>query len=257
MAEMKFEYEMTDGGYWERTNNFTTHHAWLVIRGCTDLNKINVLKKKGIKVSYKEGTKGGKYLNGMACDVYNMEKMIQKQTFTYFKGRVSSPSLRRKMVLNEIKALAQMRYTTDDRIDWVYLYYTGHGQTNTGNWVVSDGVICFEEIVSLIIKGGKRCVCFKIFSDCCYSGNWVLDFQKYVKNNKLWPDMTSSVYAACYPGKSAYDDPNKGGYLTRCLDGGDTHGAWLSDKKQKRLKLKCVIGRYERSQKDVEVTYYG
>jgi hypothetical protein len=52
------------------------------------------------------------------------------------------------------------------------IWYTGHGEKDTGNWCFKDGVITFHEIFDLYMKHfkGKR---LYIVSDCSYSGNWI------------------------------------------------------------------------------------
>ena len=52
------------------------------------------------------------------------------------------------------------------------IWYTGHGEKNTGNWCFKDGVITFQDIFGLYMD------CFRgkpltIVSDCSYSGKWV------------------------------------------------------------------------------------
>ena len=56
----------------------------------------------------------------------------------------------------------------------VVLWYTGHGERNTGNWCFKDGVITFENIFGLYMDylRKKR---LTIVSDCSYSGNWIND----------------------------------------------------------------------------------
>ena len=54
----------------------------------------------------------------------------------------------------------------------VILYYCGHGGKYSGDWCFFDGVITFQEIMSLYVanmRGGA----LTIVSDCSYSGKWV------------------------------------------------------------------------------------
>ena len=57
------------------------------------------------------------------------------------------------------------------------IWYTGHGEKNTGNWCFKDGVITFQDIFGLYMDyyRGKR---LTIQSDCSYSGNWIKDCVK-------------------------------------------------------------------------------
>ena len=59
----------------------------------------------------------------------------------------------------------------------VIIWYTGHGEKNTGNWCFKDGVITFQDIFGLYMDcfRGKR---LTIRSDCSYSGNWIKDCVK-------------------------------------------------------------------------------
>ena len=57
------------------------------------------------------------------------------------------------------------------------IWYTGHGEKNTGNWCFKDGVITFQDIFGLYMDcfKGKR---LTIVSDCSYSGNWKRESSK-------------------------------------------------------------------------------
>ena len=59
----------------------------------------------------------------------------------------------------------------------VIIWYTGHGEKNTGNWCFKDGVITFQDIFGLYMDcfRGKR---LTIVCDCSYSGNWINDCVK-------------------------------------------------------------------------------
>ena len=50
------------------------------------------------------------------------------------------------------------------------LYFTGHGDTE-GNWCFPDGTITLQDVVDQIPVFDKLFI-LKIYSDCCYSGNW-------------------------------------------------------------------------------------
>ena len=59
----------------------------------------------------------------------------------------------------------------------VCIYYTGYGEEGTGNWCFKDGTISFQDIFTLYKKHLKKKMLY-IFSDCCYSGQWVVDCAK-------------------------------------------------------------------------------
>ena len=52
------------------------------------------------------------------------------------------------------------------------IWFTGHGERGTGDWVFLDGVITFMDVFGLYqnyFMGRK----LTIVCDCCYSGHWV------------------------------------------------------------------------------------
>ena len=57
------------------------------------------------------------------------------------------------------------------------IYYTGYGEEGTGNWCFKDGTISFRDIFTLYKKYLKEKL-LVIYSDCCYSGQWVVDCAK-------------------------------------------------------------------------------
>ena len=56
----------------------------------------------------------------------------------------------------------------------VIIYYTGHGEKNTGNWCFKDGVITFNDVFNLY-KEHFEAKQLTIISDCSYSGNWITE----------------------------------------------------------------------------------
>merc|ERR1712228_746511 len=81
----------------------------------------------------------------------------------------------------------------------IHIYYTGHGETDTGNWCFSDGVISLKDVMKKyrIKRAGNRDA-LNLIIDCCYSGDWALELRQY----KAW---LATINAASYPGKVAYD----------------------------------------------------
>ena len=54
------------------------------------------------------------------------------------------------------------------------IWYTGHGEKGTGNWVFKDGIIMFRDIFRLYLDHFKG-KALTVVCDCCYSGKWVRD----------------------------------------------------------------------------------
>ena len=57
------------------------------------------------------------------------------------------------------------------------IFYTGHGEKNTGNWCFIDGVITFQDMFKLYEDNFKGKL-LTINSDCSYSSNWIKDCAK-------------------------------------------------------------------------------
>ncbi|XP_065903666.1 uncharacterized protein [Dysidea avara] len=57
------------------------------------------------------------------------------------------------------------------------IYYTGYGEEHTGNWCFKDGTITFQDILKLYRKYLVNKL-LHIFTDCCYSGQWVVECAK-------------------------------------------------------------------------------
>ncbi|KAJ7389074.1 hypothetical protein OS493_033936 [Desmophyllum pertusum] len=89
------------------------------------------------------------------------------------------------------------------------LYYTGHGETGTGNWCFADGTISIQEIVDSLPGGTYYPM---IFSDACYSGHWANFCVE--KNIGCFHCL-----AACPEYSTAIDTEGEGGDLTLFMTG--------------------------------------
>ena len=69
-------------------------------------------------------------------------------------------------MFKEIKAMLQQPSDCGH-----YIYYTGHGEKNTGNWCFKDETVSLQEIIQICndcnFEGNLVLYC-----DCCYIGNW-------------------------------------------------------------------------------------
>ena len=91
------------------------------------------------------------------------------------------------------------------------IWYTGHGGTGTGNWVLKDGHLKFEDIYNLYVKYFKG-RCLYIVTDCCYSGAWVVECARLLDRDGIKCDHAAElqkvfikVFAACLPNEPAND----------------------------------------------------
>lgn len=103
-----------------------------------------------------------------------------------------------------------MCYDTKN-FDAVLIWYTGHGQKNTGNWVLKDGFLSFKDIYDLYKTYFKGRYLY-VVSDCCYSGAWVLECARLLDMDDIKcihaaerHHIYIKVFAACLPDEPAYD----------------------------------------------------
>ena len=146
----------------------------------------------------------------MALDTANMEFFINRESnakYHYFYCGISSDNLINvEFVLNIIAETC--KYAKAHKAKGIQIYYTGHSQLNTGNWIFNDGIIDFKQLISVILNNwGNKYI--DILLDCDFSGNWAKELYKYI--NKI---QNISIHAASYPGKYAFNSPNNGGYFT-------------------------------------------
>ena len=100
------------------------------------------------------------------------------------------------------------------------LYYSGHGEANSGNWVIGKPdvreveVVSLDELLSLWRKSPssdyKRLL---IISDSCHSGAWVDKLEKMHKSNV---NCNISMIASCQADESC-TDTRMGGDFTRYM----------------------------------------
>ena len=91
------------------------------------------------------------------------------------------------------------------------IWYTGHGEKGTGNWVLEDGCLKFEDIYNLYKRFFKGRYLY-IVTDCCFSGSWVekcadlLDRDGIKCGHEAKHDQIYlKVFASCLPSEQAYD----------------------------------------------------
>ncbi|XP_019849060.1 PREDICTED: uncharacterized protein LOC109580415 [Amphimedon queenslandica] len=90
------------------------------------------------------------------------------------------------------------------------LYYTGHGEKDTGNWCFKDGVISFNDIFELYVNHFKGKP-LTIVSDCSYSGNWINECGKRLDELNVLScghhtreqGLLFKIYASCRPNQEA------------------------------------------------------
>ena len=99
----------------------------------------------------------------------------------------------------------------------VLIWYTGHGEKDTGNWIFQDGSVKFEDIYHLYKDFFKGRYLY-IVTDCCHSGSWVEECARLMDEDGIkcnhsakYQGVYIKVFAACLPNEPAYDK-----YYTHC-----------------------------------------
>ena len=159
---------------------------WLLLSGATDPPRDIGISKRRTRDA--QGDRSGTFLAGMTLDLRNMENAVGTKLFNTVKDLY-------------LKKDAALRHITDlfeeckQKKDHPMLYYTGHGETGTGNWCFQDGTISIQEIFDKVPAD----YCYPmIFSDACYSGHWA--------NFCLEKDIPGfHCLAACPEDKTAFD----------------------------------------------------
>ena len=90
------------------------------------------------------------------------------------------------------------------------LWYTGHGEKDTGNWCFKDGIISFNDIFELYVNHFKG-KSLSIVSDCSYSGNWINECGKKLDeinvpscgHHTREQGLLFQIYTSCQPNKEA------------------------------------------------------
>lgn len=92
------------------------------------------------------------------------------------------------------------------------IWYTGHGYQGTGNWCFRDGRIKFKEIFKLYMDHFRDKLLY-IVTDCCYSGQWVLELAKKLDKLSVAPcghharhhGIRIKIFTSCGPYETARD----------------------------------------------------
>merc|ERR1712154_168857 len=104
-------------------------------------------------------------------DLHHMKKEAGRNLITVVQDM---QFLSKHTVLDRIKRCA-LKVTESGTY---HIYYTGHGETNTGNWCFADGNVSFDEVINAVKSVNDGCF-IEIIADCCYSGNWVQGLKEY------------------------------------------------------------------------------
>jgi hypothetical protein len=127
----------------------------------------------------------------------------------------------RKETISLIQEFFSSSSQDEEKQTWI-LYWSGHGQRDTGDWIFSKHrLISLDDILRLWTKSGafakqRQLI---IIADCCNSGSWtrrLTQIQKEISNSPKhrWSKLKVAVQAACRANEGAYFD-RRGSFLTQ------------------------------------------
>lgn len=64
------------------------------------------------------------------------------------------------------------------------IWFAGHGEVGTGNWMIGNDTITFEDVLELYEKFFFNRILY-IVCDCCYSGRWVTKLAERLDKMKI------------------------------------------------------------------------
>ena len=134
---------------------------WLLIAGAS--NPPENIVVSGRRPREAPTARSGKYLSGVNFDLAHMGRAVE----TELHNIVRDFEMTKNDATERIRKFFEFCFRGNFK---PMLYYTGHGEEDTGNWCFQDGTIGIEEIFSMCQSNMEYPT---IISDACFSGHWV------------------------------------------------------------------------------------
>eukprot|EP01083_Nonionella_stella_P233955 823792_1 len=158
----------------------------------------------------------GSFSIGVQKDLENLQYKLKDYKIKHYSVYDSSKKLKCSQVIQIIKAGA-------DKIDrnppnggggGITIYYTGYGETHTGNWCFEDGKITLADVIQSIKSVNQNCE-ITISCECSYSGRWAKDLKTFENKYKT----RAAVFCACDSNEIAHESKH-GGVFTAFYESG-------------------------------------
>ena len=155
---------------------------WLLISGASDPPERFIISDR------RRRDESGEFLRGVTLDLHHMERAVKDD----LHNSVKNLQITKSEVIGHIQEFFE---SCKEFYMKPMIFYTGHGERNTGNWCFSDGKLSFEDILNLIPAGMENPT---IISDACFSGRWAIACDEHQRE---------SLYclSACGPDETARD----------------------------------------------------
>ena len=159
---------------------------WLLISGASNPPQNIIISYRRERSSPME--RSGKFLHGNSLDLNYMERAVNSNLY----NSVKNLQMTKSEAIGHIRKFFEHCKANDFK---PMLYYTGHGQKNTGNWCFSDLTLSLGDILKLIPVGMENPT---IICDACFSGRWAI-----VCADLQWESLY--CLSACGPDETAFD----------------------------------------------------
>lgn len=183
----------------------TPEGYWLLIAGTSD--------SKGTKYTDKISDDNNcNFVEGVSADLANIEATIKEYAQSGWAPWAlhnivnNTKDTSKADVIDTIKECAQ-ECKKQAKGREVVIYYTGHGETNTGNWCFADGVVTLSDVYNAVLSVYPKVDTVNLMCDCNYSGNWCMELKQMKLKKKhvdikagSWPDALAynSQYGGLY-----------------------------------------------------------
>mmetsp|Transcript_57597 Transcript_57597/g.134961 ORF Transcript_57597/g.134961 Transcript_57597/m.134961 type:complete len:241 (-) Transcript_57597:97-819(-) len=158
-------------------------------------------------------------LEGTIADVSTMLKLFEAWDKADGKTQVQYMHIYQipGEYLPKKQVMATIEKAMDTAEDEVLLWYSGHGQSITGNWTFQEegeercNYVTFDEIAKLW-GSRRRTATLHIFMDSCYAGAWAQEACR------LGPAANIAVFAACQADETAGEVKAGGAFTLKIRD---------------------------------------
>jgi len=99
------------------------------------------------------------------------------------------------------------------------IYFSGHGNKQTGNWVFTDGELSLQDVSTLFLRFAPLKSTLAIVADCCHSGSWVDQVLSFPDD---YDCSRFAIQAACLKDEVCWDTA-VGGFFTKSWVSGAYH----------------------------------
>jgi len=153
----------------------------------------------------KDGTRSG--LQGVLRDLMLARAFLSKNSYGIFECMHGI-----RLFKSEVVGALAMFFNQEHQPKHYVVYFSGHGDKHTGNWIFTDGELSFNEIYDIFIKYSPTESCMSIVADCCHSGAWVE--QVLASPASVYDVSRVAVQAACRTSEVCWDT-SVGGLFTK------------------------------------------